>query len=452
MIASILHVRIDEIACQVPAPIEKSRRVCLQAITSGLVFQLYFLLPAEAAELESEERDWLADHPVIRYSADPGWPPFSIRSRDQLVGIDRSLFDLFEQRLGVRFEYVPTNQWSENIEKLSRGEIDLVSGVADLPERDLGLLYTRPYASFPVAMIMHADGPFYSSLEQVERENLVLAGPKGYAPTVFIEKHFPDIPLILTKSSLDSLKLVSGGEADATVENLGVASHLIQVNGLTNLKITGPTTHQFDPTIGVRRDLPQLHLILDKTLASITPQERYQIYKDWVLVEISGFWDARRVMITCLAVLATASILIGAISFWNRRLGHELAKRRVVEASLRESEERFRHLFETMTDACFVTQLDGLIQLSNGAAAALLRIDSRPAIGRLNLATFLKEPGEFKALLDRLRDQERLRDHPLDISDAEGKTHPCLCQIRLVKDASGAETGSEWIARPLEKV
>jgi len=432
-----------------PKPENRGVFVSRQFLRS-LFLSFVFLLPAESSELGPEERDWLDKHPVIRYSADPGWPPFSIRSRDQLVGIDRSLFDLFEKRLGIRFEYVPTNQWSENIEKLSRGEIDLVSGVADLPERDLGLLYTRPYASFPVAMIMHEDGPFYSSLEQVEREGLVLAGPKGYAPTVYIEKNFPNVPLILTKTSLESLSLVSKGDADATVENLGVASHLIRVNGLTNLKITGPTAHQFDPTIGVRHDLPQLHLILDKTLAAITPQERYQIYKDWVLVEISGFWDARRVMATCLVVLSIALIIIGSIAFWNRRLGKELAKRRAIEASLRESEERFRHLFETMTDACFVTQLDGLIQLSNGAAAALLRIGSRPAIGRLNLTTFLKEPGQFSALLDRLRSHERLRDHPLDISDADGTIHPCLCQIRLVKDVSGSETGIEWIAHPCE--
>lgn len=95
---------------------------------------------SEDAVLTAEERAWIAKHPVIRYGADPSWPPFSIRTRDQLVGIDRSLFDLFEKRLGVRFEYVPTNQWSENLEKLKRGEIDLVSGIANLPERPLDLL------------------------------------------------------------------------------------------------------------------------------------------------------------------------------------------------------------------------------------------------------------------------------------------------------------------------
>lgn len=299
---------------------------------------------------------------------------------------------------------------------------------------------------------MRDDGPFFTSLEQVEREGLVLAAPKGYAPTIFIETHFPSIRLVRTDGSLAALRLVSSGEAAAMIEDLGVASHLIRAHGLTNLKITGPTPFRFDPTFAVRRDLPELHGILGKTIASITPQERYRIYEEWVLVEIAGLWSSRNVLVMCLILFLAAAFVIGLILLWNRRLGQELAKRRAVEASLRESEERFRHLFETMTDACFVTQLDGLIQLSNGAAAALLRIGSRPAIGRLNLATFLKEPGQLKALLDRLRDHERLRDHPIDLCDADGATHPCFCQIRLVKDASGTETGIEWIARPREKV
>jgi len=401
--------------------------------------------------LTADERAWLARNPVIRYGADPLWPPFSIRRRDRLVGIDRSLFDLFESRLGIRFEYVPTNQWPENLEKLKRGEIDLVSGVANLPERSADFLFTKPYASFPVAMIMRDDGPFFTSLEQIEKNQLVVAAPKDYAPTLYLEKAHPSIPLRLTNDSLEALRLVSSGDAAAMVEDLGVASHLIRTHGLTNLKITGPTQLHFDPAVAVRSDLPELHQILEKTIDSITPQERYQVYQEWVLVEISRLWSSRKVITVCLIVLGCAALVIALISLWNRRLGHELAQRRLVEAALRESEERFRHLFETMTDACFVTGLDGLIQLSNGAAAALLGIGSRPAIGRLNLATFLREPGEFANLLNRLRESERLRDHPLEFTDADGGHHPCLCQIRLVKNVEGGETAIEWIARTLRE-
>lgn len=434
------------------APTEpRAQRLRLPAAVLALAISAAIPAETQAQDLDltSGERDWLARHPVIRFGADPHWPPFSSRTRDHLIGIDRSLFDLLESRLGVRFEYVPTNHWTENLEKIQRGEIDLLSGIADLPERSTGLLFTEPYASFPVAVIMRNDGPFFTSLKQIEEEHLVLAAPKGYAPTLYLEKHHPVIPLIHTKDSLEALHLVSSGNAAATIENLGVASHLIRTHGLTNLKIAGPTELHFDPAVAVRRDLPELHQIMGKAIASITTRERYRIYQEWVLLDISGFWSSRKVLFLCLGFFGAACGIIALIILWNRRLGRELAKREIIEASLRVSEERFRHLFETMTDACFVTRLDGLIELSNGAAASLLGIGSRPVIGRLNLATFLEKPGELSNLIPRLREEEGLRDHPLDLTDAEGTHHPCLCQIRLVRDADGRETSIEWIARPL---
>ena len=425
-------------------------RVCLAALWGAASLSAIGMAHAQELDFTTGERDWLARHPVIRYGADPLWPPFSIREDNQLAGIDRSLLDLIETRLGTRFEYVPTTQWPENLDLLTRGEIDFVTGIADLPERPLDLLYTRSYAAFPVAMIMRTGGPFFTSLDQIEKEQILLAAPEGYAPTLHLERHHPSIPLILTSDSLAALRLVSSGKATAMVENLGVASHLIREHGLTNLKITGPTPFQFDPAFGVRRDLPELRSILEKAIASITPQERQHIYEEWVLVEIAGFWSARTVKTIALSTLGVSALAILLIALWNRRLGRELAARLAVEASLRQSEERFQHLFETMADACFVTRLDGHIQLANGAAAALLRIGSRPAISRLTLATFLKTPGEFTDLITRLRETERLRDHPLDFTDSEGRHHLCRCQIRLVRDSAGHESAIEWIARPGE--
>lgn len=433
------------------APPPNKRRAFLALLAFLVCASSVTVTSAQEVALTADERAWLARNPVIRYGADPLWPPFSIRTRDRLVGIDRSLFDLFESRLGIRFEYVPTNQWPENLEKLKRGEIDLVSGIANLPERSADFLFTKPYASFPVALIMRDDGPFFTSLEQIEENQLIVAAPKDYAPTLYLEKAHPSIPLRHTNDSLEALRLVSSGDAAAMVEDLGVASHLIRAHGLTNLKITGPTKLHFDPAVAVRSDLPVLHGILEKVIDSITPQERYRVYQEWVLVEISGLWSSRKVITLCLILVGSAALIIGLITLWNRRLGHELKQRRLVEAALRESEERFRHLFETMTDACFVTGLDGLIQLSNGAAATLLGIGSRPAIGRLHLDTFLREPGEFANLLERLRASERLRDHPLEFTDADGGHHPCLCQIRLVKDPDGLETAIEWIARTVRE-
>lgn len=246
--------------------------------------------PAVEIALSPDEQAWLRGRKVIRYGSDPAWPPFSMRTRNGLEGIDRDLAELFEARLGVEFEYVPTSSWEATLEKLGRGEIDFVTGFANLRERPVEALYTQSYTAFPLVTIMRNDGPFFTSLEQIERRGVTVAAPAGYAPTVYIEQNYPGIRLLRTGTAVEALRHVSEGSADVAVENLGVAAHLIRENGLLNLKITGPTRHHFDPALGVAPAHPELRSILDKALASVTRQEQLEIYQKWVLVEVSGLW------------------------------------------------------------------------------------------------------------------------------------------------------------------
>jgi PAS domain S-box-containing protein len=352
----------------------------------------------------------------------------------------------------VAFEYVPTSSWETTLEKLGRGEIDFVTGFANLRERPVEALYTRSYTAFPLATIMRNDGPFFTSLEQIERRGLVVAVPAGYAPTIYIERNYPGIPLLRTGSSVEALKHVSEGSADVAVENLGVAAHLIRENGLLNLKITGPTRHHFDPAFGVAPEHPELHSILDKALASVTRREMLEIHQKWVLVEISGLWGWQRVVLLCGLILAVAALLVGLIFSSNRRLAAELKKRREVEESLRQSEGRFRHLFERMDQAYFLTRTDGKIQFVNETAVEVLGIGSRPVVERLSLLTFLKRPSDLEEIVAALRADKKIRDRAVTFVRADGSTYPSRCQIRLLPGSGerADDDGIEWLARGAE--
>lgn len=421
-------------------------------LPQGLLWLLSFLLLpslfAEELELSPAEKKWLERRSVIRFSADPFWPPFAMHGKDGLEGIDRNLVDLLSEKLGVRFEHVPANDWDDIQEKIASGEIDFMTGVADLRGRPLGLHYTRSYANFPIVMLMRNEGPFFASLEQVEKAGLVMASPGGYAPTVYIQKNHPSIPLKITKTSLDSLMQVSSGEAEIAIENLGVAAYLIRLHGLTNLKIVGLTDYRFDPAIGVRRELPELRSILDKGIASLTPQERLDLYGDWIPVEFSRLWSWKQVLWMGSLVGLVAVLIIGTVVVWNRRLGQELEKRRQTEETLRQSEGRFRHLLESMEEAYFLTRADGTILYLNESAVGLLKIGSRPVVARLGLVHFFRQPENFEQLRRRLMQEERLRDEVVEVADAIGQVRACLCQLRLIRCNHSEEVGIEWIVCP----
>ena len=62
-----------------------------------------------------------------------------------------------------------------------------------------------------MGIITRDDAPFMISFAQLETKNVAAA--REYAPTLFLQRDYPDIHLILTDNIADALHLVSKGDA-----------------------------------------------------------------------------------------------------------------------------------------------------------------------------------------------------------------------------------------------
>jgi len=188
--------------------------------------------------LTPEEQAWLASHPHIRLGYDPSWPPFSYRGANgEIHGIDADVLALIAQRLGVHFELVTANTWSEVYAKALAREVDVLGGTASTPERQPFFRFSSTYLSFPVAIITRTDAPFLWSAQDLVGHKV--AAPRDYAPTLDLQREYPGFQLQLTDTVEEAMKLVSRGQAEAVVTNLANASFIIKTRGLTNLKIAG---------------------------------------------------------------------------------------------------------------------------------------------------------------------------------------------------------------------
>ena len=103
-------------------------------------------------------------------------------------------------------------------------------------------------------------------------------GPWRYLQTILL---FPSIKPYHVDSRTAALEAVAIGKADATVAHMGLAQNIISREGMQGLKFVLPFSKGNDLHFGVRNDWPELSSILDKALASITDQERQQIFLRW---------------------------------------------------------------------------------------------------------------------------------------------------------------------------
>ncbi|MDD5261862.1 MAG: transporter substrate-binding domain-containing protein [Methylacidiphilales bacterium] len=292
-----------------------------------------------------QEKAWLQAHPVIRVGIDPLWPPFSLRnSSNQYEGIDIDLLRSLERRLNVCFDILPANTWGEVYEKARAGGVDVLVGTAWSPERERFLRFTQPYLSFPVAIITRLDAPFLTGLGDLQGK--VVASPRSYITTDFLERDYPRCRLSYTDTVDEAMRLVVRGHADAVVTNLANASYVIRTSGYTNLKIAGITPYNFDLRYGVRRDWPELAVILDKALATINASERQNLLDRWIHVEYERSIVWRNIGKGLLIGFGAGLFILALILIWNRKMAAEIERRRRVETELEQARKRLELLNE----------------------------------------------------------------------------------------------------------
>jgi PAS domain S-box-containing protein len=231
--------------------------------------------------LTAEERSWLAANPKIRFTGDPDWlPQEAFTSEGQYVGIVADILDLLEARLGIPFERVPVKTWAEAVSLAENAEVDVLSETTS-SERD-ALTFTNAYLEFPVVIIAQQGEPSISDPGELKGKRVAVVKDYGYV--VPFRRQYPDLDYVAVDTVREGLMRLSASEIDAFISAAPTAYHLMSELGLMNLNVIGFTGLSLDLGFGVRKDLPVLVGILNKTLASITEEEKLKIRQRWIPV------------------------------------------------------------------------------------------------------------------------------------------------------------------------
>lgn len=267
-------------------------------------------------QLTAEEQAYLTQHPIIKIANDPEWEPFEFVDEDgQLAGVVADYVQLFEQKLGVKFDYVPNRPWSELNELVKTGERPVVMARHATDERKQYLNFTKAYMSFPVVVVGREKEAYVASAQALSGR--VVAGIKGFNATEYLRKHYPEVTLLEVSSIHEGLRAVLMNRADAVVANLGSVNYAIKRHGLDGLQIIGQLPLNADLAIGVHKSDPILFSILQKALADVTPVQAESIYDKWFQLRTLSQLDHRQLLQLSFYALAVFSLLLLLI-LWSR--------------------------------------------------------------------------------------------------------------------------------------
>jgi len=234
----------------------------------------------EPLGLSPAQRQWIAAHPRIRFSVDPGFAPFEFLDDERgYHGMAADFLHLIASKTGLEFELVRQDDWPAAVAALRERRIDLLPCIGYGERRDTFIAYSEPYLRFARVIVTRSDADIAGLADLADRRVVVQAHSSHHA---FLQEQTTiDAPTL--PDFEDALLAVSRGEADATVGNLATVTHLVGDMTLTNLKVAGYADPEPQAlSMGVREDWPELAGIIDQALARISNRERREILDRWV--------------------------------------------------------------------------------------------------------------------------------------------------------------------------
>ena len=285
-------------------------------------------------QLTPEEKQWLEENPVILVGSNPRWAPLEFTDTTGLFkGFACDYLARFGRALGVTFRHVAIPSWRQAQAKLRDGEVDLLTSLNRAAARKAEIEFTPPLLSLPTAVFTHENTPFLGQVSELKGRRVGVV--VGYGLEDYLAAQVPDLQVEAVRNVPAGLKLIESGELDAFAGSLLVTSHYIQQGGHARIKVAGELDFVYHPGFAARTDSKILVQILNKALAGLDEQEKNAVAREWMTVVFEKRIDYTKLYKYAAGILA----LMGLFLYWNRRMAAEIRRRKVVEASLRESEE-----------------------------------------------------------------------------------------------------------------
>ncbi len=281
------------------------------------------------------EREWLESLGPLRIGIDPDWPPLEFLGEEGLhEGIISDYLALIQKDLRISLDYVGTRSWSDTMEKAARGELDLVPGLNDLPQRRAFLTFTEPYIRMPLVIAARKDAGYIGGLDSLRGKSAGVV--EGYAVNHILFQEYPDIRFVTFPNIKEALEALERRQIHSVIQSNLVLSYYMKFLGLDSLQIVAPTPFEDLLSMGVRRELAPLVPILNRLLGSITENEKDLILDKWITRPIPGYLDWQKIWRVFFAVFGVGFLFVAFMLFWNRKLAREVAERQKVEHKLEE--------------------------------------------------------------------------------------------------------------------
>ena len=433
-------------------------RIMKALIGFFIVLFCFFTAAGHTAEdptfLSPEEIRWLRQHgPDLRVVPDPHYPPVEFIDENGVFrGISADYLALIQEKLDTEFEIVRLANFREILESAENREIDIILTAIDTEARRIYLDFTTPYIEIPNVIVVRQDETRHLSVTDL-KDMAGIVYQAGYTIGDILREEYGIVHALPTTDPARALRDLSTGRINAMVGNIGVISHYVRQENITNLRVAGDCNYDDVISIASRNDMPVLNNILEKALGQITAGERSEIKERWIQMEMPGFRIDRRFWIGTGGVVGLLLAITGLFYLWNRSLKRQVG---IKTRELQKSEEKYRIIAENTADIISILDLDLKFVYISPAITRMTGFTVEEAMGK-PIETFLA-PESLSNVLEifeaekRLEaagqaDPDRSRTVELEHYTKDGQSIWVEVVFSLLRDENGRPTGILTVGR-----
>ncbi|HHQ4689806.1 TPA: response regulator [Aeromonas veronii] len=310
------------------------------------------------------EQAWLSGRGrTVRLVVNPDLMPYSgVNELGEAKGWSADVLRWVTQETGLKYQLVPASSKTEAVEKLRRGEADMMAGLPESPALTDEFIFSRTISLNRFALIskrkLVAD-----HITQLKRQR-ILVPESLYDPSLLAL--LGDQEWLRTDSLEQGLAAIKQGKADAMLSELYQLQYPQRTNLLEGLDIE-ELEDRFGLGFAINRDQIELAGVMDRNLMALTSTQIDELNQRWrrlLVVQQPGVSYAAWFGSIAMALLISG-IVIGGMWRSRQQLAREVAQRHAAEKALAIESELRETMFQALPVPVYLRNSQGKVIKSN---------------------------------------------------------------------------------------
>ena len=340
--------------------------------------------------LSNKEITFLKKKKIIKMCVLPNWLPFEqIDNKGNHIGIGADFMKFISKKINTPIKLVSTKEWSQSLQNIRDRKCDILPVAMDIANRRDSMNFTNPYVKEPFVVATKNDKLFVKDIQALSNKKIGVV--KDYAFIDVLKEKNPSILIVSVKNTEEGLERVSSGELFGYIDSLPTVGYAIQRYSYFDLKIAGKLESNIKLSIASRNDEPLLNSIMQKSLDSISQEQKRTLIEKWIEIKIAQEFDYRLLW----QVSAVFLVIVLLILYKNRAIVLLNKDLLMAKYEIEEQQNMVNKYVLILT-----TDTNGIITDVSEAYCKVTGYERAELLGRKN--TFMKHPDTDNLLLTEL--------------------------------------------------